>query len=49
MQHLLMVKVLTEEEFATLASEMLHGIQHIHTVGLVHRDARHELWLCPVS
>ena len=41
MQHLLHVKTLSEEEFATLASEMLLGIQHLHTVGLVHRDAKH--------
>ena len=46
MQHLLMVKTLTEEEFATFASEMRHGLQHLHTVGLVHRDAGQELCLC---
>ncbi|CAE7380421.1 CAMK2D [Symbiodinium pilosum] len=46
MQHLLHVKTLAEEEFATLASEMLHGIQHLHTVGLVHRDIKPENFLC---
>ena len=43
MQHLLHVKTLAEDEFATLASEMLKGIHHLHTIGLVHREAEQRL------
>ncbi|CAE7537502.1 CAMK2D, partial [Symbiodinium natans] len=46
MQHLLHVKTLAEDEFATLASEMLKGIHHLHTIGLVHRDIKPENFLC---